>query len=67
MARISRDPFARSELHRRTATTSTGCNWCGPTRKSGKLFRYETQTDGGKTHRHKGLFCSRSCHDTYHC
>jgi hypothetical protein len=67
MTCLSRDPFAGSEQHRRTATTSTGCNRCGGTRKSGRLFSDETQTDGGRTQQHKGLFCSGACHDSHHC
>jgi len=33
-ALISRDPFARQELHRRTVYTTTGetCKWCGNVR-----------------------------------
>jgi len=71
---ISRDPFARQELHSEVVTPQaiTGynnpleCKWCGQTRKNGRLFKYSTQTDGGKIHYHKGEFCSLSCHNSYH-
>ena len=71
MAYISRDPFARTELHRQTVGRYLSgepmlCDWCGSTRKDGKLFVYLTETDGGRSHTHKGHFCSKSCHDSYH-
>jgi hypothetical protein len=66
MAYISRDPFARTELHRQSVEVSGGCDWCGQQHKSGKLFQYRTESDGGRENRHTGLFCSKSCHDAYH-
>jgi hypothetical protein len=68
MAIISRDPFAREEIHRDVDRNSANrtCAWCGGTRPNGTLFSYRTETDGGRTFRHKGLFCSKSCHDAYH-
>ena len=72
MALISRDPFAREEIHRskplsaRDCGFETTCVWCGGLSASKKLFRYWTETDGGTKHVHKGLFCSKSCHDSYH-
>ena len=68
---ISRDPFARTTLMRRKVVSHAGCSWCGSNRSwKGKttwvLFQYSTETDGGRTHVHKGLFCSKSCHDAYH-
>jgi len=73
MTDISRDPFARTTLVRESVRCVHGetCNWCGNTRhRNGKptkfLFRYATQHDGGRLSTHTGLFCSRSCHDTYH-
>lgn len=66
---ISRDPFARTELHRETidavGLTST-CSWCGNCRKGNKLFVYFTESDSGKRHNHNGQFCSKGCHDDYH-
>jgi hypothetical protein len=67
MTLISRDPFARQELHRVLVETTKGCDWCGGKRRSGKkLFQYQTETDGGRTNPHKGLFCDKDCHDSYH-
>ena len=79
---ISRDPFARTELHWRQITghsvDSVGgfgdrlytCDWCGNVKRTprGKpyAYRYATETDGGRSHDHKGTFCSKSCHDSYH-
>lgn len=68
MALISRDPFARTELHR-TFVRPTGdetCDNCGGLNGRGGLFEYHTETDGGRTYPHRGLFCSKSCHDSYH-
>jgi len=66
MALISRDPFAREELHQETVATTSSCKWCGQTRKSGKLFQYYTELDNGHIYYHNGLFCSKGCHDAYH-
>lgn len=72
-APVSRDPFARTELHREREYFVAGkpsCSWCGGFRltPSGRayLFRYSTQHDAGRTAQHAGLFCSKSCHDAYH-
>jgi hypothetical protein len=37
-----------------------GCNWCGRSSRSGKLYRFR-----GRDERcwHRGVFCSKSCHD----
>jgi hypothetical protein len=73
MAYISRDPFARTELHRNSVriTGNQTCRWCGQTRyMHGQpipfLFEYRTESDGGRVSEHSGLFCSKSCHDAYH-
>ena len=70
MAYISRDSFAREEIHRTVSDNHSDCEWCGRQRivkgQIRGLYRYETQTDGGRTYPHKGLFCSKSCHDAYH-
>lgn len=73
MAYISRDPFARQELHRSTVRDYHGatCQWCGSKGRAlkwggNRLFQYETQTDGGRTFVHGGVFCGKSCHDAYH-
>lgn len=74
MALVSRDPFARRELHRQVATVRQGttCDWCGNVRMSRhkvpvpQLYTFITESDGGSKHRHHGMFCSKSCHDSYH-
>ena len=68
MVQISHDAFARTTLDRELVATSAGCSWCDQRRKSGKLFEYYTQSDGfgSRPNPHKGLFCSKSCHDAYH-
>lgn len=68
MTRISRDPFARTEVHREIVPGPhrDGCSWCGQTRKNGSLFRYRTEHDsiGSRPAVHLGLYCSKECHDT---
>lgn len=70
MTYVSRDPFARTELHRElsynvsTARASGAtCDWCGQTKT---LYRYQTESDGGRVSRHPGRFCSASCFRSYH-
>lgn len=66
---INRDPFARSSTVRRLVPTDRGCSNCGSKRKSGKLFEYGSQRDSVSsiyTSYHKGLFCDKECHDSYH-
>lgn len=64
MTMISRNPFARTELHREITHDTSDCDWCGQV--FDRLFRYYTETDGGLTDMHIGKFCSKSCHDSYH-
>lgn len=77
MAFISRNPFAREELHREIVRPSPAslrpfeCAWCGQTRRNGTLFQYGIERDGvspSYTARRNstGLFCSLSCHNSYH-
>lgn len=76
---INRDPFARQELHRETihlgseAPSTATCAWCGNVRRNARypgnpptLYQYSAQSDGGRIGQHKGLFCCKSCHDSYH-
>ena len=66
---LSSDPFARTTLERRVVDTTATCSWCGRKRPSGRLFEYGTAKDGsngGRVNWHKGLFDSKSCHDSYH-
>lgn len=72
MRSISRDPFARHDIVRRTVQVMNGqtCSWCDQVRPQLKLFEYGTERDDRPGERnvgwHKGLFCSKSCHDSYH-
>jgi hypothetical protein len=71
MTYVSRDPFARTELHKeRVTVVSQACGWCGGIRrkKDGTpyLYRYRTETDGGRKFEHRDLFCCKPCHDDYH-
>lgn len=73
MTQISRDSFARTTLHRDVVEEPSACIWCGQhrlvrggTRRSNRMFVYSTVSDGGKVSRHRGHFCSKSCHDSYH-
>jgi hypothetical protein len=63
MTLVTRDPFARTELHKAKLKDDGECDWCGST---GKLYQFSTESDGGRTWRHKGAFCCKSCHDSYH-
>ncbi len=77
---ISRDPFARQELHRRSVSCGAQpldkawkgitCEWCGSIRATKRgtryLYKYSTETDGGRKFDHRGLFCCKQCHDAYH-
>jgi hypothetical protein len=70
---ISRDPFARQELHRTRVpvlrTDGRSCAECGTLRSSdgpwGYLYRYSVQTDGGRTYEDTKLFCSVGCRRSY--
>jgi hypothetical protein len=70
---ISRDPFARTTLERGTVTlfSDKTCDWCGNEGKrlrngARQLYGYQTRPDSGRVVVHRGLFCCKSCHDSYH-
>lgn len=72
MCLVSRDPFARQELHRETHPVPAnhgGCNFCGQLRQSRRgttsLFKYSVESDTGRTHWIDGLYCSVSCLRAY--
>ena len=69
MSLVSRDPFAREELHRERDYGPATCDWCGQQRRtpSGRpyLFAFRIETDGGRTSALRGRFCSVSCLRTY--
>lgn len=66
---VSRDPFARTTLYRLRVYGGRRCDWCGQAKRppSGRpyLYQYSTESDGGRSHVHRGLFCDKSCHDSY--
>ena len=68
---VKRDAFARWELHRSTVKVWHGetCSWCGNARKSktggAYLYRYCTETDGGRKTEYPKLFCSAECFRSY--
>ena len=74
MAYISRDPFARQELHRRPAQVLNAayygvkrtCDWCGNVNHRGGLYVYTIESDGGRRSDIRGLFCSVGCMRSYH-
>ena len=69
---INHDGFARQELVRDTispAAKALKCDWCGGSRRGGGLFRYGIRRDDslrGVINWHRGQFCGRSCHHSYH-
>jgi hypothetical protein len=66
MALVKRDPFARTELHREVVVPhGRTCDWCGGLNARRTLYKYVTESDGGRRFEHKGSFCSKSCHDSY--
>lgn len=73
MTLISRDPFARSELHRESIYDGNKeCNWCGSsgvyTMKGKRLFRYYVEQDRILTRKDylTGQFCCIGCMRAYH-
>lgn len=71
MALVSRDTFARTELHRERTYLNSGytCMWCGQTKTTPKgrcyLFSYRVESDGGRKDAIRGLYCSNHCHAAY--
>ncbi len=63
---VSRDPYARTELHRETVCTNESCSWCDQRRPSLRLFQYRIRTDGDHTSIIPGLFCSVGCKRAYY-
>ncbi len=76
MRTLSHNAFARTELHRERVNIDPArqsCAWCGSfksalTGTGTFLYRYSTTHDDSPSrhHAHKGLFCSKACHDSYH-
>ena len=65
---VSRDPFAREDIVRETVETSNTCDWCGNTRRGGRLFHYGIERDDrpGRVDWQSGLFCSIICMRIYY-
>lgn len=74
---ISHDPFARQSVVRRVSDNTCKCLWCGnhrPMRLSSlgeyhtvNAFEYGTERDDhAGVNWHRGAFCSKACHDSYH-
>ncbi len=71
MTYVSRNPFAREELHKeREYGALASCAWCGGQKvtPNGReyLFRYRVETDGGRKSGDRKLFCSLQCRRDYH-
>jgi len=70
MAIVSRDPFARSEIHKKREYGNATCRWCGNVKvtPSGRkfLYQYRVESDGGRKSDVTGLFDSVDCMRTYH-
>ena len=61
---ISRDPFARWELHKRLHPSNDSCRWC---EAIGRVYQFEIHHDDkNKPDVVRGLFCSVSCMRDYH-
>jgi len=71
---ISRDPFAREEIHRTSVRDwygrKTECDFCGGASVSHsgrrRVFRYHIETDGGTKRFIPGVFCSIGCMRVHH-
>jgi hypothetical protein len=76
MTTLSHDGIARQSTVRQSINTKIcgmmsaehTCEWCGGVRPGKQvLYQYGTQSDAsGNIDWHKGLFCSKGCHDAYH-
>ena len=70
MAYVSRDPYAREELHRQREAGAE-CAWCdavdrdSPNGRRAKVYRYRVETEGGRTFEDRKTFCSLSCRKAY--
>jgi hypothetical protein len=78
---VSRDPFARQELHKERVdvtpsspdSTKVTCDFCASVKTGYRknksmhyLFKFRVENDGGSTNEIKGLFCSTECMKRYH-
>lgn len=73
MALVTRDPFAREEIHKERVKEGE-CAWCGACDPGGndngaavhKLYRFRVETDGGRTRVDGRVFCSKSCRESFY-
>ena len=67
MQYLSRDSFARTTLMKESIKTNETCSWCGSKRKDGKLYRYFIEEDriNVRPQMAKGMFCCKSCFNSY--
>jgi len=70
MTYVSRDPFARQELHRshwsdKELAASASCDWCGHRNAKGGLYTYRIESDGGRVSEIQGKFCGITCMRAY--
>ncbi len=65
-ALVKCDAVTKTEERRRIVIMKDGkdCDWCGQERN--RLFEFSTQTAGGQAYPHRGAFCSKRCHDSWH-
>lgn len=68
---VSRDPFARTEIHRtRHYVSASTCRECGNVKSTPKgatyLYAYDVQSDGGRRSMLSGFFCSVGCMRAFH-
>jgi hypothetical protein len=68
---LKHDGYARQALVRETIKSTKGCRNCGAWEHyDHALFRYGTERDDrpgqNNVSWHEGLFCSKSCHDSFH-
>jgi hypothetical protein len=61
---VSRDPFAREELHKEPVEGE--CAFCGSSNRYGKVWKFRVEYDGGRKSEIKGKFCSKACLSVYH-
>lgn len=72
MAYVSRDPFARQEIHK-TREHGGACTWCcvrdqpaSGAYVEGHVYRYRVESDGGRKTEDRHTFCSLSCRRAYY-
>jgi hypothetical protein len=66
---LSHDHFTRQDLIRAIEDPGEhrqdGCAWCGQNRKTGRLFRYGSETANGHSYWDAKAFCSLACRKAY--